>query len=58
LEVDEAEANEIAQEAAAIKADCDQNLAEALPILKKATDALKTIKPEHINEIKVLKKPP
>jgi dynein heavy chain len=58
IEAEEAEANIIAQEAAGIKADCDANLAEALPILKKAQDALKTIKPEHINEIRVLKKPP
>ena len=55
---EEATASKQAQEAQAIKVDCDSDLARALPILAKAQDALNTIKSSHINEIKVLGKPP
>lgn len=58
MQLEEQAANAIAMEAEAIKKECDANLAEALPVLKKAQDALKTIRPEHVNEIKHLHKPP
>jgi dynein heavy chain len=58
VQVEEAIANQQAREAEAIKADCDSDLAKALPLLAKAQDALNTIKSSHIGEIKVLGNPP
>jgi len=58
IQQEEANANKQAQEAQAIKVDCDGELAQALPILAKAQAALNTIKSQHIGEIKVLGKPP
>lgn len=43
VKVDEAEANEQAAAAKAIKDECDSDLAEAMPILKAALTALDTI---------------
>ncbi len=43
MKVDEAEANEQAAAAKAIKDECDSDLAEAMPILKAALSALDTI---------------
>lgn len=37
---------------------CENELAKAWPILKAADDALHTIKPADINEIRVLQHPP
>lgn len=48
----------MAEKAKEIKAECENNLNLAMPILKQAKDALNTIKPAHINEIKVLNNPP
>ena len=58
IQEEEAVANQIAKEAQAMKVECDNDLGQALPILAKAQDALNTIKSQHINEIKVLGKPP
>lgn len=41
-----------------MKKECDTDLAGALPVLQKAQEALNTVKSQHINEIKVLLKPP
>ena len=41
-----------------IKISCENDLQKAMPILKAANDALNTIKPAHINEIRVLNHPP
>jgi len=41
-----------------IQIECTNDLATALPILLSAKAALDTIKPAHINEIKVLQNPP
>jgi len=58
IQEEETAANQMAKEAQAIKIECDNDLKQALPILAKAQDALNTIKSQHINEIKVLGKPP
>jgi dynein heavy chain len=43
---------------AAMKAECEADLAEAIPILNAAIAALNTLKPKDINEVKSLAKPP
>lgn len=58
IQLEEAVATKQAAVAQAIKADCDSDLAQALPILQKAQAALNTIKSSHINEIKALSRPP
>ena len=58
IQEEEAVANQMAKEAQTIKVECDNDLGQALPILAKAQEALNTIKSQHINEIKVLGKPP
>jgi len=58
IQQEEEAANAVAMEAEEIKIDCENNLQKALPILKQANDALNTIKPAHINEIRVLNYPP
>jgi dynein heavy chain len=58
IQSEEEEANAVAMEAQHMKIECKNNLAKALPILKQAQAALDTIKPSHINEIKVLNYPP
>ncbi|KAL5267409.1 hypothetical protein ACHWQZ_G004450 [Mnemiopsis leidyi] len=55
---DEAVANEAAAVAGAIKADCEADLAEALPALEAAISALDTLKPSDISQVKALKNPP
>lgn len=55
---DEALANEAAAAAQAIKDDCESDLAEALPALNAANDALKTLKPADITLVKSMKNPP
>ena len=48
---DEAVANEAAAVAGAIKADCEADLAEALPALAAAISALDTLKPSDISQV-------
>jgi len=55
---DEASANEQAEAASIIKADCDANLAEALPMLNGALAALDTLTPADIAVVKTMKNPP
>lgn len=55
---DEALANEAAAAAQAIKDDCESDLAEAIPALEAALDALNTLKPADITVVKSMKNPP
>lgn len=55
---DEAAANEAAAAAQAIKDDCESDLAEAIPALEAALDALNTLKPADIFVVKSMKNPP
>ncbi|VVC95448.1 unnamed protein product [Leptidea sinapis] len=54
----EALANEAAAAAQAIKDDCESDLAEAVPALQAALDALNTLKPADITLVKSMKNPP
>lgn len=58
LAVEEAAAQKIADSANAIKVDCETQLAEALPALKAAEEAVKCINKGDIAELKNLAKPP
>lgn len=58
LAVEEAAAQKIADSANAIKQDCEEQLAHALPALKAATDAVKCINKGDIAELKNMAKPP
>ncbi|CAF0886975.1 unnamed protein product [Adineta steineri] len=58
VRVDEEKANEQKAGADKIKAECDLELEAAMPAFKKATEALNTIKPEQIAEMKAMKNPP
>lgn len=55
---DEAAANEAAAAAQAIKDDCESDLAEAIPALEAALNALNTLKPADIIVVKSMKNPP
>ncbi|RVE49566.1 hypothetical protein evm_005794 [Chilo suppressalis] len=55
---DEALANEAAAAAQAIKDDCESDLAEAVPALEAALQALNTLKPADITLVKSMKNPP
>ncbi|CAG0920877.1 unnamed protein product [Notodromas monacha] len=55
---DEAASNEAAAAAQAIKDDCENELAEALPALNAAVSALNTLKPADITLVKAMKNPP
>ncbi|XP_073981598.1 dynein axonemal heavy chain 7-like isoform X2 [Rhodnius prolixus] len=55
---DEELANEQAEAAQAIKEECDENLAEAMPILDAALAALNTLTPADITVVKSMKSPP
>lgn len=55
---DEAQANEQAAESTALKEECESDLAEALPALEAALNALKTLKPADITIVKSMKNPP
>ncbi|XP_054732574.1 dynein axonemal heavy chain 3-like [Anastrepha obliqua] len=55
---DEAAANEAAAAAQAIKDDCESDLAEAIPALEAALEALNTLKPADIFIVKSMKNPP
>ena len=48
----------MANDAAAIKAECDANLKEVMPILNAANAALNTLTPQDIQIVKVMKNPP
>ena len=58
IAVEEAAAQKIADSANAIKTDCEAQLAEALPALKAAQEAVKCISKGDIAELKNLAKPP
>ena len=58
VEADEAIAAEKAKEANGVKEECENILAEAMPILNDAIAALDTLKPADINYVKQLKNPP
>lgn len=51
-------ANEAAAAAQAIKDDCESDLAEAIPALEAAVEALDTLKPADITLVKSMKNPP
>lgn len=51
-------ANEAAAAAQAIKDDCESDLAEAIPALNAALQALDTLKPSDITIVKSMKNPP
>ncbi|XP_014284130.1 dynein axonemal heavy chain 7 isoform X1 [Halyomorpha halys] len=55
---DEVVANAQAEAAQAIKNECDENLAEAMPILDAALAALNTLTPADITVVKSMKNPP
>ncbi|XP_070136648.1 dynein axonemal heavy chain 3 [Drosophila bipectinata] len=55
---DEAAANEAAAAAQAIKDDCETDLAEAIPAMEAALEALNTLKPADIFIVKSMKNPP
>ncbi|KAF5300254.1 hypothetical protein FQR65_LT09209 [Abscondita terminalis] len=55
---DEVIANAQAAEAQALKAECEADLALAIPILEEAIDALNTLKPTDITLVKSMKNPP
>lgn len=54
---DEALANEAAAAAQAIRDDCENDLAEAIPALQSAVNALNTLKPGDITVVKSMKNP-
>jgi len=56
--VDEAEAQKFADEAGAIKKDCEEKLAEAIPALNAAKDAVNCIKTSDIAVLKGFSSPP
>ncbi|KAL3855114.1 hypothetical protein ACJMK2_014343, partial [Sinanodonta woodiana] len=58
VKADEAVANEQAKAAQAIKDECDADLAEALPALNAALDALNTLTQADITIVKTMKSPP
>ncbi|CAK9824900.1 Dynein axonemal heavy chain 7 [Anthophora retusa] len=58
VKLDEEAATVYATEAAAIKAECDADLAEAMPILKRAQSALDTLTTADIAVVRAMKKPP
>jgi dynein heavy chain len=55
---DEAIASEKAEQATAIKTDCEKDLATALPLLNAALSALDTLKKSDIDLVKSMKNPP
>ncbi|EDV21418.1 uncharacterized protein TRIADDRAFT_60039 [Trichoplax adhaerens] len=58
VEAEEAVANKAAMEAQAIKQDCEEKLAVALPALNAAISALDTLKQSDISTIKSMQNPP
>ena len=55
---DEAVASEAAAVAKGIKDECESDLAEAMPALEAAMQALNTLKPSDISMVKTMKVPP
>lgn len=58
VKVDEAQAGEQAAASLAIKLECDTKLAEAMPTLNAAMDALNTLTTADIAVVKTMKNPP
>ncbi|XP_067861511.1 dynein axonemal heavy chain 3-like [Heptranchias perlo] len=58
VEADEATANNAAQEARAIKVECEQKLSVAMPALNAAIAALDTLKASDITLVKTMQSPP
>lgn len=58
VKADEEIANRKASESKAIKEDCEADLAEAIPALESALEALDTLKPADISMVKAMKNPP
>jgi dynein heavy chain len=58
VKVDEEIANKKASEAKAMKDECEADLAEAIPALESALEALDTLKPTDITLVKSMKSPP
>lgn len=58
VKADEEVAQSQAEAAQAIKSECDADLAEALPILNSALEALNTLTPADITVVKSMKTPP
>ena len=58
VKADEAIAQEQAKAATAIKEECDSDLAEALPALNAAMEALNTLTPQDVTIVKTMKSPP
>jgi len=55
---DEIVANTQAAAAQVLKAECEKDLAQAIPILEEAIGALNTLKPADITLVKSMKNPP
>ncbi|KAI5095774.1 dynein heavy chain 12, axonemal isoform X1 [Silurus meridionalis] len=58
VRVDEEAATQKANEAQALKNECESDLAEAIPALEAALSALNTLKPSDITIVKSMKNPP
>ncbi|NXF75625.1 DYH7 protein, partial [Sclerurus mexicanus] len=58
VKVDEEIATEKAEEAQTLKNECENDLAEAIPVLEAAVGALDTLKPSDIAVVKAMKNPP
>eukprot|EP01135_Chromosphaera_perkinsii_P000898 Nk52_evm61s152 gene=Nk52_evmTU61s152 len=58
VKAEEDSANEQADKAKAMKDECEEDLAEALPALEAAMEALNTLKPADITVVKSMKTPP
>eukprot|EP00842_Homolaphlyctis_polyrhiza_P000439 jgi/Hompol1/1396/HPOL_002693-RA len=58
VKIDEEMANRKASEAKAMKDECEADLAEAIPALEAALEALDTLKPQDITVVKSMKNPP
>ncbi|XP_068019795.1 dynein axonemal heavy chain 12 isoform X1 [Melanerpes formicivorus] len=58
VKVDEEIATEKAEAAQTLKNECERDLAEAIPALEAALDALDTLKPSDISILKSMKNPP
>ncbi|NXH14929.1 DYH12 protein, partial [Bucco capensis] len=58
VKVDEEIATEKAEEAQTLKNECESDLAEAIPALEAALEALDTLKPSDIAVVKSMKNPP
>ncbi|KAJ3373477.1 Dynein heavy chain 3, axonemal [Kappamyces sp. JEL0680] len=58
VKIDEEIANKKASEAKAMKDECEADLAEAIPALEAALEALDTLKPTDITLVKSMKSPP